>query len=164
MQNVKIRNAQFRDYQSLSGIFRLANALHVELRPDLYREVQKPIPKKLFLLGVLARDYLHYEPELLKVAECDGQVVGAVHVESKYRTRLSWSAFPSEAYLDNICVLPEFRQKGIGSLLLKDAQIWSRNKGHQHMWAKILPENETSLAFFKNASFKTDGINMGLRL
>lgn len=162
--NVKIRQANYRDYRSLCEVFASVNRTHVELRSDLYREVPVAIPKWKYCLAVFARDIIGYQPVSLLVAECEGRILGAVFVQSISRGALSWSAFPKEAYLDNIVVVEDSRRQGIGRALLNAALDWANDTGHKHIWAKVVENNEPSKEMFREAGFRSDCVILGRHL
>lgn len=164
MKDITIRNARLEDRVRLNEIFARANAEHYEMRPDLYRPVDTTIPKLKYSLAIIARDVFGHQPVSLQVADDHGMIVGAVYVESISRSKLSWSAFEKEAYLDNVVVMPGWRRQGIGTVLLKAAQKWAEETGHTHMWGKIIDENEASLGLFEKAGFIKDSSNVGLHL
>lgn len=134
------------------------------MRPDLYRRVDIAIPQSKYRLAITARNLFGYQPVSLQVAEHAGCIVGAVFVQLPSRSKLSWSAFEKEAYLDNVVVVPDYRRQGIGSALLRAAQSWSKETGHTHMWGKIVNKNDPSLALFRKAGFTADSTNVGCHL
>ena len=160
-----IRNAERTDYAFLNGIFKMANREHVAMRPDLYRPVDVAVPRAKFMIGITLRDLFNMQPVSLQIAELDKQKVGAVFVEAVGRSVLSWSKFPTEANLENVVVLPEFRRRGIGTKLIDAAKDWAQVNGHKHMHAKIINGNAASTAMFEKAGFQRDssyfGINLG---
>ncbi len=160
----KIRNARYEDHYRLNEIFAHGNAVHNDMRPDLYRSVKVTVPKFKYSLAIIARDVFGHKPVSLQVADDHGIIVGAVYVESISRGKLSWSAFEKEAYLDNVVVIPGWRHRGIGTALLNAAQRWAKETGHEHMWGKILDVNEASLGLFKKAGFTKDSSIVGLHL
>ncbi|HEY8963257.1 MAG TPA: GNAT family N-acetyltransferase [Alphaproteobacteria bacterium] len=161
---LKIRNASYGDYSFISDLFRQANAEHVAMRPDLYRKVDVIVPQNKFRLAIAARDLFGYQPVSLQVAEIDGQKVGAVFVQSMPRSALSWSIHQKEAYVDNIAVIPEFRQQGVATKLADAAKAWAKATGHTFIYGKIITANEASLRFAEKMGVRTNSVNVGIRL
>lgn len=163
-KDILIKDADYKDYKSLCEIFAQANTEHCEMRPDLYRPVAIAIPQSKYCLAITAKNLFGYQPVLLQFAKHEGRIVGAIFVQSLSRSKLSWSAFEKEAYLDNVVVVPDYRRQGIGSTLLRAAQSWSKKTGHTYMWGKIVNKNHASLALFKKAGFTADSSNVGCHL
>lgn len=163
-RDILIRDAVHTDYKSLCNMFAEANKEHRAARPDLYRRVDVPIPPLKFHLALLAKSLFGYQPVSLQVAVCEGKNVGAVFVQSLSRSRLSWSAFEKEAYIDNIVVAPAYRRQGIGSALLNAAQEWAKATGHSHAWGKVINSNHASIGMVRKAGFEADSTNFGRHL
>ena len=59
----------------------------------------------------------------------------------------------SECELSNLCVLPEFRHKKIGEVLLEDAVVRTRNYGCKKMKIGIVEENKRIRAWYEKHGF-----------
>ena len=108
MQKVLIRQATASDIPQMNELF----------RNDLgYTECTLKIVENQFAGLDLTR-------EAVFVAECDGRIAGVIHVE-KYNVLY----FPPMANLLGIAVASDFRRQGIGTTLLKQAEVWARQNG-----------------------------------
>ena len=59
----------------------------------------------------------------------------------------------SECELSNLCVLPEFRHKKIGEVLLEDAVVRTRNYGCKKMKISIVEENKKLRKWYEAHGF-----------
>jgi ribosomal protein S18 acetylase RimI-like enzyme len=59
-----------------------------------------------------------------------------------------------EYYIDTVCVNPEFRGQGIGSLLLAYAEEFARNVGFSKVALNVEPEKEAAIRLYKRAGFQ----------
>lgn len=162
--SLDIRDVRYSDYGFLCEAFAQSNARHIEMRDDLYREVNQVMPKYLFNALVSLKHVGLKKDVCVRIAEQGDQPVGAVFAVSEARSSLSWSKFPKEVSLDNIIVIPEYRQTGIGTALLQAAKAWAKDTGHEYMHAKILKQNDASLRLFKKAGLSVDSHNVGCHL
>jgi len=87
-------------------------------------------------------------PGTIKVAESDSGPVGYVMF------RPSKSSFGSYGRLDIIFVEKAFRDRGVGALLLKEAEMWLRKKGMRRVSATVTATNRRSLGFFTGRAYR----------
>ena len=101
-----------------------------------------------YLIGYsadIARDH-----QLRLIAQVGGEAVGAVDI-------YDYSASNSRAMV-GIAVLPEWRGKGYGSEMLRQAAEYCRVRLSLHqLCAFVARDNEPSLRLFDAAGFKTSG-------
>ncbi len=58
------------------------------------------------------------------------------------------------AEADDAYIIPEYRRRGIGNLLLKKFLVWAKKKGIKRARALIATQNKKSIAWHKKAGFK----------
>ena len=70
--------------------------------------------------------------------------------------------FKEGAYgeINEIYIVPEWRGKGIGNILMKHAEDWFRNKGIKTVRVEALATNEKALAFYRKHGFKPNYITL----
>ena len=138
---------------------------------------------KLFtdLAGTETAQY-SYKNALVAVDK-DGKRIGAIigydgaalremrkHFIAKANELLGWNvtveeadrwepeAKPDEIYLDSLYVVPEYRNRGTASSLIKAAIEKYRNKGKPY-GLLVEPHNTKALKLYKELGFKEDGVN-----
>ena len=87
--------------------------------------------------------YLRRNPSTSFVAELDGRIVGAVLAGHDGR----------RGFLHHTAVLPEFRNRGIGSRLVETALFALEREGIQKAALVVFEQNEGGNAFWEHAGF-----------
>ena len=82
------------------------------------------------------------------VARLQGQIVGYVTVERD-------GPVAGAAYMRNIVVKPELRQKGIGTMLLSHAMQVARDLHRRTLALRVDPANAAAVSFYRKAGFTT---------
>ena len=92
----------------------------------------------------------HYAGAEFKLLELDGQLAG----------RLYWQCLPSELRLIEITLLPEFRARGFGTLLVQHLQALATQRGLP-LALQVACTNHRALALYQRLGFApvdTDGV------
>lgn len=82
----------------------------------------------------------------------NGQFTGYLHIERHPSTRTKHIAEI------RLAVKQEFTNKGIGTALLKQAELWAQKQKVERLEAVITPNNPAAIALFERASFQQDGV------
>lgn len=62
--------------------------------------------------------------------------------------------------IENMGVIPEFRSKGIGSLLMQECLKWGQIKGFQKAYVNSYFQNINAIKFYKNNGFLETDISL----
>lgn len=84
----------------------------------------------------------------ISVGKHAGALVGYVTIERD-------GPVPGAAYLRNIVVKPELRQKGLGHVLLDQGLAMARDMNRKTLALRVDPANGPAVAFYRKASFTT---------
>jgi len=115
MSKVKIRQATASDIPAMNEL----------LRKDLgYEGCTLEIVEKQFTGLDNSREAVF----VAEVGDDSGHIAGVIHIE-KYNVLY----FPTMANILGLAVAADFRRKGIGSALLKQAEEWARENGASSM-------------------------------
>ncbi|OAG27116.1 ribosomal protein S18-alanine N-acetyltransferase [Thermodesulfatator autotrophicus] len=125
---IKIRPARRKDLKAISKIENLS--------------FPTPWPPSL-LLAELHKDYSYFWVALL-----DEKLVGYI---------CFW-IIRDEVHLANIAVHPRYRQKGIGSKLLKTFLSFAKRKGAKRVYLEVRARNKLAQKFYQKFGFLKDGI------
>ncbi|HEV2860598.1 MAG TPA: GNAT family N-acetyltransferase [Pyrinomonadaceae bacterium] len=87
------------------------------------------------------------------VAERRGGFVGALHLE------YLWSSVP---YVALIYVLPEHQRRGVGGALLRFAEAFLREQGHDTLYSSSQADEREPQAWHRHAGFEECGIIAGI--
>lgn len=64
---------------------------------------------------------------------------------------------PQEAYLHLLCVIPEWRKRGIAKTLVKEFMSIVAKKDCLKVYLITKPQNKTAIKFYENLGFRADG-------
>lgn len=90
-------------------------------------------------LSAFLADPLHF----LAVARTDGLVVGQV----RGMVHLQPDG-PSQLYIDNLGVAPDYQRRGIARALLREALCWGREVGCEEAWVATELDNQPARALY----------------
>lgn len=91
-------------------------------------------------------DFSTRQPEGILVAVVESQVVGAIYVVD--------AVIPE---LHRLAVLERYRRKGIGSLLVNEAEVRLQELGHTHFEVQVDADNSAGLAFWEGRGLSRGG-------
>jgi ribosomal-protein-alanine N-acetyltransferase len=84
----------------------------------------------------------------ISVARLAGTVVGYVTIERD-------GPVPGAAYLRNIVVRPDLRQKGMGAVVLEQGLSMARDMNRRTLALRVDPANAPAVGFYRKAGFTT---------
>lgn len=136
-QNFRVRPVTKKDFPAWYG---LRKSLWDESSDDEHRAEMTDI-------------FEHTETQLVLVAELEsGNLIG--FLEASIRPFVEDCHSEHVGYLEGWFVKPEFRQHGIGKLLVKTAEDWARQKGCEEMASDAEIDNDLSLKAHLNLGYE----------
>lgn len=84
----------------------------------------------------------------ISVGKLNGGLAGYVTIERD-------GPVPGAAYLRNIVVKPEFRQKGLGHVMLEQGLSMARDMNRKTLALRVDPANGPAVSFYRKAGFTT---------
>jgi ribosomal-protein-alanine N-acetyltransferase len=120
--------------EELSGVAALRNG------SDPWKERGESFEQSLEALAKLR--------PFIQVAKLEGQMVGYVTIERD-------GPVPGAAYMRNIVVKSELRQRGVGKNLLEHALETARNMYRKTLALRVDPANATAVSFYRTQGFTT---------
>ena len=92
----------------------------------------------------------------------DGMDYGTAFFKAEYNGEFAGyigvTAVSGEGYINNIAVVPDLRKKGIGSLLLDRAVVFSRGQKLEFLSLEVRASNLTAINLYSKAGFKEEGV------
>jgi len=127
-EDVVIRKFQIEDYEAVISLWKIGEIPYKPRGRDTRDKILEEITK---------------ETAIFLVAEIDGQVVGSVL--GTHDGRKGW--------INRLATAPEFRQRGIARLLLKEAEDKIHELGIEIIACLIEDYNRGSMDFFQHAGY-----------
>ena len=145
---MRIRKIEERDFDAVHLLFEQVHALHVENRPDVYRNTD-PLPRALT-----------NESAACLVAEEEGVAVGLCVLLLRAPSANPVMLPVRIAFIEDICVHRDFRRRGIGKALLEAAREAARSHGAETLMLQVWAFNEAALRFYEAAGMRVRSLNM----
>lgn len=95
-----IRNIEISDYNEIDKLIQQVHRLHVDNRPDLYREVEHPLSKNEF------EELVQKDDVISIVAEKNRAIIGLCIVSIREKSGM---VDKKVAYMDDLCIDKRFR-------------------------------------------------------
>lgn len=138
-----IRQAVPQDLQAINRLLGEVLRVHHELRPDLFR----PEGKKYTDVELLALFANPLTPVF--VFEDSAQVEGYIFCELQHFD--SGSMVPrTTLYIDDLCVSPSARRKGVARALYSKAEDFARKNGCHNITLHVWEGNSAALSLYKS--------------
>ena len=147
---IQIRTASIHDFPAVDAIMRQVQQLHIDWRPDIYRQSATVLPIEVYEQAV--RDQTFF---------VEGRVAGILfimyrHVESA--TQVTRDVI----YVDSMAVDQPYRQKGIGHAFFDFLKELKAQKGLDGIELQVNARNEAAYKMYTNYGFTNKSINMEL--
>jgi len=153
-----IRQAIPSDYPALCLLWAELDRLHAALQPTFFRPPAGPRCTE----AELARSLAH-EDQAVLVAEEDGEVVGMVQCRVYDTPNHPMMVQRRRAYVEDLVVLREHRQAGLGRALMESVASFARQRGAGQIMLTVWEGNEAS-AFYRGLGYSPVSEILGLEL
>jgi ribosomal protein S18 acetylase RimI-like enzyme len=90
----------------------------------------------------------------LFVAEGEGEVIGFINVRFEHENETYMSSLVDYAYISDIVVLQAYRGRGIGTLLLRQAEAFARQGGATTLKIGVLARNRQAADLYQHVGFR----------
>lgn len=123
---IKIRRATEADYEAINSLYYLTYSLYHQNIPESYKKTPRRILPKGTFLNMIEDDRNAFVA--IAIAEVNDQIVGILYatIESEDSNKVVHGYH--RVSVDEVSVLPSFAGRGIGSLLLGEAERWAKQK------------------------------------
>lgn len=144
MEHLMIRTASLDDYDEFNIIHSLANDINSQYAPHILRHAAVTITLELF------REQLDSSDVFLYVAQHEDKIVGIISAEIRKAPNLPALIKRSYVHVSHLCVIPEFRRKGVASALLDACKAWGKDKDAQSMEVMVMDKNENAIRTYEH--------------
>jgi ribosomal protein S18 acetylase RimI-like enzyme len=157
--DIRIRQAIPQDYEALLPLFEDVDALHRQHHPERFQKPTGPARERDFFLTALAGEQVGFF-----VAEVSGELVGHVQVVVRETPPVPVLKPRHLAYIDEIVVKAAYRGRGVGRLLMAQAEAWAKTNGATAIELGVYEFNQEAQAFYRDLGYTTFHRRMGKAL
>lgn len=150
---LSIRLARKEDHPQIEKIMQQVQQLHVDLRPDIYREVPAAITEEELAEGIAQKRFY--------VAEEDGRVIGILSFLR--RSVRGAHQVPREVlFVDTMAVDEAYREKGVGTAFLDFLKKIRQERGFDGIELQVNARNKAAYDIYRSWGFTEKSINLEL--
>ena len=143
-----IRRATPADVEAISRLLTFVQRLHAEVEPDWFT-----LPEHELFAPEFVQETMHDSDHDYFVAIVAGEIVGYALVKEIRRPASPFSPVLHHLSLEQICVHPDYRRRGLAGALLAQVRQEAQRRGVSGIQLGIWQFNEASRAFFTGAGF-----------
>jgi ribosomal protein S18 acetylase RimI-like enzyme len=159
MPTISTRKATEADLEALQRLWRQADELHAEIRPDFFRVPDGPQPSLRQL-----RELLGGWERTVLVAEHQQALVGLVQVGVFDTPTGAGKVQRRRGRVDDIVVDAEHRRRGVGRALMAAAEHWCRQRGAAQLVLTVWTGNRNADAFYEALGYASISMVLGREL
>ena len=149
MPDYRIRAAQPRDLEGVYVIFSLADQLHRQAHPEIFKEADDPDDIKDYLLTSIQAG-----EAALFVAENEAGILGAVIAWERQAPEIPMLVPRRYLSVDNLVVAEGFRRLGVGEALMERVHLWAKDRGLKEVQLTVWDFNEGARAFYQRLDYE----------
>lgn len=156
MENVIIRPATEADLSALLELYLEFHNFHARRLPSYLHTLDVPNgPERDMMLSNIYKAVLANDANIL-VAESSGKLIGLAEVYLKQTGPESTGSVPiNYGHLQSLAVTEKYRQRNIGSKLLRAAEAWAEQHGVDEMRLDIWEFPAGPLGFYNKQGYQT---------
>jgi ribosomal protein S18 acetylase RimI-like enzyme len=155
---IKIRDAQFSDYEPILALYTEELAYHVELVPEIFQMAEPVMTKEWY------KQQLDNAAVMLTIAEVDEQIVGAIQVMLHNSPNDPIFKKRKYAHIEDIVVAGNYRKQGIGRILMESARKWAKANGTSALELWVWRGNENAIGFYQKLGYRIVRHSLQLKL
>lgn len=139
-----IRYAKKNDYEHIEQLMKQAHQLHIQLRPDIYREILYIFSKEVY--------ETYIENQQILVFEKENHIVGMLlYMIKEAHTPMHQKR--KVLYIDTLVVDEKYHRQGIGQQLIDEAKHIAIKKECQSLELPVNSFNENALKMYEHYGF-----------
>lgn len=147
--DISIRYAQMEDLPRVNELREMVNDVHVNGRPEIFRPgFCDELKEHVFSL-------IEREDADVLVAIAEDQIVGFASVEYVEKPLSPYTLARRYYHIEEFGVDPAYRRLGVASALIEFIRGEAARKGFNRIELDMWTFNESALAFYQAAGFKT---------
>jgi diamine N-acetyltransferase len=147
--DIIIRTATEKDYSGLIKLYDELNKMHVKALPHLFVKPSKRPQDMAYI-----RDILKSKDAVLFIAKSGEETIGFIEASVKQPPDHPEAVQNSYAYVDDICVINEYRRTSVGKKLMEAVEKWAIDSGLNQIELNVWDFNKSAMAFFDRTGYK----------
>lgn len=153
---MNIRVAEEKDIPQIKKLYREFFSLMANIQPDIIREAEQ---EEDFFQEMMDSDTAD-----IIVAEENKKVIGFMVLCEQLTLPYNCFVQYNYAYLMDIMIQDEYRNKGVAKALINQAKEWTRNRDLRFLDLNVLARNTNAIQLFKGQGFKEQMVTMRITL
>ena len=152
---MNIRQALPTEWQQLQTLNDEVFADNYKYDPDLKRDwAMSPEGERYF------KELISDPSQCCFFAEDNGKLVGYIAAAPKE------ISYRNSKYLeiDNMGVSPEYRGKGVGTMLIEEVKKWAKENGYNKLFVNSYFKNTSTINFYKKNGFNEIDVSLEMEL
>jgi ribonuclease HI/GNAT superfamily N-acetyltransferase len=145
-----VRPASMKDMDGMNRVWAEVEEQHASALPSVFRRVANPARDRGYVAAILADSN-----SAIFVAELKNAIVGLVQVMLQEAPDVPYMVPRRFAKVSDLVVAKSYRQNGVGSLLLAEAEKWAKNKRAESLELNVYEFNSAARGFYENLGFTT---------
>jgi ribosomal protein S18 acetylase RimI-like enzyme len=146
--DVAVREVREQDYENLCVLLNQVDVLHSEELPQIFITPQGYARSREYINTLIADD-----DQVFFAAECQGTIVGCILVGIRSSADIPILVKRRYAYIDDIVIDRDYRQSGLGKMLMERAEKWIVQKGISQIELNVWDFNRVAISFFDKMGY-----------
>jgi ribosomal protein S18 acetylase RimI-like enzyme len=149
MNAIRIRRATVLDLEGVYTLFDLADRLHRQAHPEIFREAADPQEIKAYL-----RSELRNSETAIFAAEEQGRLVGVVLAKLQQTSDNPLLVRRRYVSVENLVVAEECRQRGVGQALMEQVHRWAKAQDIHAVYLTVWEFNQSAQALYRKLGYE----------
>lgn len=132
--------------QQISNLYEQFFAYNANQLPEYYQEAVET--------GAYPKSVIENESEELIVALENDRVIGFLHISEDKTLPFPCIVTYRYAVIIDLFIIPDYRNQGIGVLLLDKAKEWARDRSLSYIELSVLKNNVDGVRFYERENFE----------
>ncbi|QTL97862.1 GNAT family N-acetyltransferase [Iocasia frigidifontis] len=155
---VKIREANFEDYNEIKILMNQVHNLHCQNRPDIYVDTNEPLKKEEF------KEIVNNSNKIVLLAECQDKVVALSIITIKEPSENPILVSRKVAYMEDLCVHKDYKRRGIGKMVYNEALKRIKLLDIDSLELMVWSFNKSAIKFYENMGMKPQYLKMEMKI
>lgn len=148
---IRIRKATAKDIPDIIECSKEFHTCGSALFNENERKLFKFKKNHISILKKLLEKWIRSRNARVFVAEADGKIIG--YILATTNKLASVYEHGHEIHIEGIFIRELFRKKGVGKMLLREAEIWAKEKGIYSLGLTVLVRNKNAFSAYKKLGF-----------